>query len=390
MTNVAKMVSEAWKNLTTDEREVWEEKARLDKRRYDLEKATYDGPCRVKVRRAKKDPSAPKKPMSAYLSFANSKRATIRSVHPKATNGEISKILATMWREAPQEVRQPYIDVEARLRDIYKVDIAAWRSRQQQKRAAEKKLQREATPDLKSLLVTSGKQGFHPIPFGSPALLGGDIMMHDAAKTATTRTGDESRSLGYQGEHVAAPSEDDLMQTRDSLFGDTNSNQPQSSLYTGSHPQYPIPQTQEPPTTMSCWNLTKPGISFERRYSVQGDMTIDTALSTCLESRGTVTPDFDEGLFDGSCRNRGSSQLEYESSLLQDVKDDFFDKTMEKTKDGCVEALERYLEDALGEDVLRDDPLMEDATRRNSMAGMNIDNVLDDLVAGLWADTSAV
>jgi len=129
MANVARIVSEEWKNLPLAERKVWEEKAQLDKRRYELEKAMYKGPWRVKAR-SKKDPTAPKKPMSAYLSYANSKRLMVRSKNPTASNAEVSKKLAAMWREESQEVRQPYIEEEARLREIYKVEIEAWRRNQ--------------------------------------------------------------------------------------------------------------------------------------------------------------------------------------------------------------------------------------------------------------------
>jgi hypothetical protein len=65
-TNVAKMVSESWKNLSAEDREVWEEKARSDKARYEVEKQTYNGPWKVAAdKRSPKDPNAPKRPMSA-------------------------------------------------------------------------------------------------------------------------------------------------------------------------------------------------------------------------------------------------------------------------------------------------------------------------------------
>eukprot|EP00540_Astrosyne_radiata_P021056 CAMPEP_0116833724 /NCGR_PEP_ID=MMETSP0418-20121206/6597_1 /TAXON_ID=1158023 /ORGANISM="Astrosyne radiata, Strain 13vi08-1A" /LENGTH=321 /DNA_ID=CAMNT_0004463209 /DNA_START=114 /DNA_END=1079 /DNA_ORIENTATION=- len=124
MVDIARVVSEAWKNLMPQDRQIWEEKARLDKRRYEIEKQTHNNSHR---RRKRKDPLAPKKPMSAYLSFANSKRLVVKAMNPQASNAQVSRILASMWREAPRDLKQKYIDNEARLRQQYKVDIAAWR-----------------------------------------------------------------------------------------------------------------------------------------------------------------------------------------------------------------------------------------------------------------------
>ena len=58
------MVSEAWRELNPEEKEVWEKKARKDKARYEVEKAMYKGPWKVPAnKRTPKDPSAPKRPM---------------------------------------------------------------------------------------------------------------------------------------------------------------------------------------------------------------------------------------------------------------------------------------------------------------------------------------
>ena len=58
------MVSEAWRELNPEDKEVWEKKARKDKARYEVEKAMYKGPWKVPAnKRTPKDPSAPKRPM---------------------------------------------------------------------------------------------------------------------------------------------------------------------------------------------------------------------------------------------------------------------------------------------------------------------------------------
>eukprot|EP00568_Trieres_chinensis_P020060 CAMPEP_0183329062 /NCGR_PEP_ID=MMETSP0160_2-20130417/84599_1 /TAXON_ID=2839 ORGANISM="Odontella Sinensis, Strain Grunow 1884" /NCGR_SAMPLE_ID=MMETSP0160_2 /ASSEMBLY_ACC=CAM_ASM_000250 /LENGTH=513 /DNA_ID=CAMNT_0025497239 /DNA_START=75 /DNA_END=1617 /DNA_ORIENTATION=- len=114
---VAKLVSEEWHNLSTEERSTYEEMARRDKQRFEIEKSMYTGPWKIPVKsRTKKDPDAPKRPMSSFLSFSNAKRAQLKSEHPGMTNIEASKILAKMWKEASDEEKREYIEREAELK----------------------------------------------------------------------------------------------------------------------------------------------------------------------------------------------------------------------------------------------------------------------------------
>jgi len=62
--DVSRRSAEIWRNLSEYERIHWEEAASLDKERYMAEKTAYTGPWQVPHKRVKKDPSAPKRPMS--------------------------------------------------------------------------------------------------------------------------------------------------------------------------------------------------------------------------------------------------------------------------------------------------------------------------------------
>jgi len=138
-TNVAKMVSEAWKALSPDERQVWEEKARRDKARYEVEKTLYNGPWKVPAnKKTPKDPNAPKRPMSAFLSFSNSKRAAVKRQNPSVSNAEVSRILSRMWRDAPEPDRQKHITQEFKLRQKYKAAMAEWRANEQKQKDAQR------------------------------------------------------------------------------------------------------------------------------------------------------------------------------------------------------------------------------------------------------------
>jgi hypothetical protein len=88
----------------------------------------YKGPWKVLATRRSQDPNAPKRPMSAFLSFSNSKRAEVKEKHPNIGNAEISRILAQMWKDASEEERKDHVDKEFKLRQEYKLAIAKWRT----------------------------------------------------------------------------------------------------------------------------------------------------------------------------------------------------------------------------------------------------------------------
>jgi hypothetical protein len=57
-------------------------------------------------KKAKKDPNAPKKGLSAYMFFAKEMREKIKEENPEATFGEIGKLLGEAWAE--QEDKSKY------------------------------------------------------------------------------------------------------------------------------------------------------------------------------------------------------------------------------------------------------------------------------------------
>jgi len=96
----ARLVSEEWKKLSDDQKIKWEDKAKTDKIRYKKEMEGYtppsddddaddDGAKKPKAKRAKKDPNAPKRPMNAYMLYANSIRASVREANPEMKMGDI-------------------------------------------------------------------------------------------------------------------------------------------------------------------------------------------------------------------------------------------------------------------------------------------------------------
>lgn len=147
-TDIAKLVSESWKQLSPEDREEWELKAEQDRARYEAEKANYKGPWKIPAhnKRSTKDPSAPKRPMSAFLAYSNSRRAKLKRANPKATNADLSKMLSKSWKELPPQERAVYMNEEAELRAKYKTDMAAWRKQAAKAKKAQR-VEREENPE---------------------------------------------------------------------------------------------------------------------------------------------------------------------------------------------------------------------------------------------------
>lgn len=127
VTSISKRSAEMWKSLSTEERAMWDDIASQDKKRYLQEKSQYTGPWQVPWKRVKKDPSAPKRPMSAFLYFSQGKRTEIKTERPEMKNTEVSRVLGEMWRNLSEAERAPYVERERKEREVYKVAIAEWR-----------------------------------------------------------------------------------------------------------------------------------------------------------------------------------------------------------------------------------------------------------------------
>lgn len=128
--DISKRMAQLWKGLSEEEKKKWDAEAKADRARYEEEKANYSGPWQAPQRRTKKDPSAPKRPMSAFLYFSQKYRPIVKAQKPDLKNTDVSKCLGEMWRNAPTEERNMYIDCEAQQRAKYKVDIAKWKQEQ--------------------------------------------------------------------------------------------------------------------------------------------------------------------------------------------------------------------------------------------------------------------
>merc|ERR1712048_1087510 len=81
------------------------------------------GSSRTKSKK-KKDPNAPKKPMSAYFLFMNEKRESIKRDNPDAGVSDIGKIAGEMWSKLEDKSRWEQQQKEAK--EKYDIDYAEY------------------------------------------------------------------------------------------------------------------------------------------------------------------------------------------------------------------------------------------------------------------------
>ncbi|KAG0203785.1 Non-histone chromosomal protein 6 [Mortierella sp. GBA30] len=77
-------------------------------------------------RKAKKDPNAPKNPMSAYLLFCEEWREKVKAQNPESSFGELGRLLGEQWRKYSEEQKAPYVAKHEKAKAKYAVEKAAY------------------------------------------------------------------------------------------------------------------------------------------------------------------------------------------------------------------------------------------------------------------------
>ncbi|CAI8041638.1 High mobility group protein DSP1 [Geodia barretti] len=107
----AKDCSDEWKHLGPESKEKFGRLAAEDKKRYDHEMKGYVPPAGATKGgrgRKKKDPNAPKRPLSAFLFFCQDRRPAIKAKNPSYTIGNTAKVLGKDWKGLDEEKRKPF------------------------------------------------------------------------------------------------------------------------------------------------------------------------------------------------------------------------------------------------------------------------------------------
>ena len=138
----AKLVSEAWKKLSGDERKKYEDMAAEDKVRYEKEMESYTPPKgegsskKAGKGKKKKDKDAPKKGLSAYMFFSKDKREEIKKANPDASFGEVGKLVGEAWKKLGDEEKKPYEASAAEDKERHEKELKAYKAKKKEEEAA--------------------------------------------------------------------------------------------------------------------------------------------------------------------------------------------------------------------------------------------------------------
>lgn len=78
------------------------------------------------AKKAKKDPNAPKRGLSAYMFFANEQRPNVIAENANISFGQVGKILGERWKALSEKQRQPYEAKAAADKKRYEEEKAAY------------------------------------------------------------------------------------------------------------------------------------------------------------------------------------------------------------------------------------------------------------------------
>lgn len=77
-----------------------------------------------------KDPNAPKKAKTSYMYFCDDRRAALKADNPKASVGDMSKIMGAEWKELSAEEKKPYEDKAAADKSRYAQEKGAYEEKE--------------------------------------------------------------------------------------------------------------------------------------------------------------------------------------------------------------------------------------------------------------------
>jgi len=171
ITEVAKELGRRWATLSPPLKTQYEQRYQDARKVYDQEMSHY------KPQKKKKDPNAPKQPLSAYFIFSTEERLKVKDENPNYSICEVAKELGRRWAEMDPAIKQRYQQRAEEERQKYDVDMASYR-------------QGTFTPG-ESARITSSPQ-VHPTPAPSPQYT---VAGHDVRQTSGLTTGQDYTNL---------------------------------------------------------------------------------------------------------------------------------------------------------------------------------------------------
>lgn len=79
--------------------------------------------------RRKKDPNAPKRPITAYMFYAQDERKVVNRERPDAKFGEVGKLIGEKWRQLSADDKKKYEDLAAKDKQRYDAEKTAYKEK---------------------------------------------------------------------------------------------------------------------------------------------------------------------------------------------------------------------------------------------------------------------
>merc|ERR1719430_2968178 len=121
ITEVAKELGRRWATLEPSLKASYENRYQDARKVYDSEMSHF------KPQKKKKDPNAPKQPLSAYFIFSTEERLKVKDENPGYSICEVAKELGRRWAEMDPSLKQRYQQRAEEERQKYDVDMASYR-----------------------------------------------------------------------------------------------------------------------------------------------------------------------------------------------------------------------------------------------------------------------
>ncbi|CAF0813112.1 unnamed protein product, partial [Didymodactylos carnosus] len=83
-------------------------------------------PRGAKKEKIKKDPNAPKKPLSAYFLFSRDERQKIKIERPELSTTEIMKVIGERWSNLSDDIKKPYEKLALSEKQRYQEELATY------------------------------------------------------------------------------------------------------------------------------------------------------------------------------------------------------------------------------------------------------------------------
>jgi len=129
ITEIAKLIGAQWQETAQEKKDEYKKNYESEMETYKVEleqwreenpdaaeddgKGKKRGAKAEKGAKKKKDPNAPKRPLSAYFIWMGENRESVKSSNPDLDNKQLLSKLGELWGELTEEDKQPYAEKNA-------------------------------------------------------------------------------------------------------------------------------------------------------------------------------------------------------------------------------------------------------------------------------------